>query len=90
MVSLYQDEDPASRSFVKCRWRWSAVVCLARRGDPSDSYARSFLGGDPMVAGVGASPFERGLSLTAVDRHLDAGVAYKRQLTVVPNNADAY
>ena len=43
-----------------------------------------------MVAGVGASPFERGLSLTAVDRHLDAGVAYKRQLTLVPNNADAY
>ena len=58
--------------------------------DPGDSYARSFLDGDPVLAGVGASPFERGLSLTAVDRHLDAGVAYKRQLAVLPNNADAY
>jgi len=41
------------------------------------------------VAGTSASVYDRGVELTALGRHLDAGVAYRRYLDEAGPDADA-
>jgi tetratricopeptide (TPR) repeat protein len=71
----------------------SEVAQLARETlavDPNDAVARAYAAGNPPLMGDGATPFDKGLSLTAKGDHMDAGVAYRRALRDTPQDADCY
>jgi len=55
--------------------------------DPSDTFAQSYL--RPTPSDSEEDQFAAGLTLTAQGSHLDAGIAYKRQLARSPDDPDA-
>lgn len=57
---------------------------------PGDLEARAFLDDRPPIPGSGPDAYERGVALTTAGEHLEAGVAYRRYLAEVGDDADAY
>ncbi|MDP2957669.1 MAG: tetratricopeptide repeat protein [Longimicrobiales bacterium] len=57
---------------------------------PGDTEAPAYLEDRPPISGDAANAYERGVELTRAGQHLEAGVAYRRYLAEVGDDADAY